>query len=70
MFDKIKRLGTDTAVYGVSTIVGRFLTFLLTPLYANVLAPAELGVAATLYAYIAFLNVVYAYGIYEVCLLS
>lgn len=62
MFDQLKRLGTDTAIYGVSTIVGRFLTFLLTPLYANILAPWELGVVATLYAYIAFLNVVYGYG--------
>ena len=62
MFDKIKRLGTETAIYGVSTIVGRFLTFLLTPLYANILTPSDLGVVATLYAYLAFLNVVYGYG--------
>jgi O-antigen/teichoic acid export membrane protein len=62
MLDKIKRLGTETAVYGLSTVLGRFLTFLLTPLYANVLAPGDLGVVATLYAYIAFLNVVYHAG--------
>lgn len=62
MFDKLKRLGTDTAIYGVSTIVGRFLTFLLTPFYTNVLPPAELGVVATVYAYIAFLNILYGYG--------
>lgn len=62
MLDKIKRLGTDTAVYGVSTIIGRFVSFLLTPFYANVLAPADLGVVATIFAYIAFLNVVYGYG--------
>jgi O-antigen/teichoic acid export membrane protein len=62
MLDKIKRLGTDTAVYGVSTILGRFLSFLLTPVYANILVPGELGVVATMFAYIAFLNVVYGYG--------
>jgi O-antigen/teichoic acid export membrane protein len=62
MLDKIKRLGSDTAVYGVSTILGRFLSFLLTPFYANMLAPGELGVVATVFAYIAFLNVVYGYG--------
>ncbi len=62
MFDKIKRLGTDTAMYGVSTILGRFLTFILTPLYANLLIPSELGIVATMYSYIAFLNVVYGYG--------
>ncbi len=62
MFDKIKSLGTDTAIYGISTVVGRFLTFLLTPFYTNVLLPGELGIVATVYAYIAFLNVVYGYG--------
>jgi O-antigen/teichoic acid export membrane protein len=49
-------------VYGVSTILGRFLTFLLTPLYANILPPDELGVVATVYAYVAFLNVIFGYG--------
>ncbi|MBP1657080.1 MAG: Membrane protein [Bacteroidetes bacterium] len=62
MLDKIKRLGSDTAVYGISTILGRFLTFLLTPLYTHVLSPEDLGVVATVYAYIAFLNVIYGYG--------
>lgn len=62
MREQIARLGADTAVYGLSTILGRFLTFLLTPVYANLLVPADLGVVATLYAYIAFLNVVYGYG--------
>ncbi len=62
MRDKIKSLGTDTAVYGVSTILGRFLTFILTPLYTHVLLPDALGVVALGYTYIAFLNVVYGYG--------
>jgi O-antigen/teichoic acid export membrane protein len=62
MFDKIKRLGTDTAIYGVSTIVGRFLNFLLVPFYTNVLVPGEYGIVAYVYSLIAFLNVVYAYG--------
>jgi O-antigen/teichoic acid export membrane protein len=62
MFDKIKRLGTETAIYGVSTILGRFLTFILTPVYANMLPPSEVGIIATVYAYIGFLNVLYGYG--------
>ena len=37
MIDRIKRLGSDTAVYGISTILGRFLTFVLTPLYTHAL---------------------------------
>ncbi len=62
MFSHIKRLGADTAVYGISTIVGRFLTFLLVPFYTNVLSTGQYGIVATLYSYIAFLNVVYSYG--------
>lgn len=62
MFNKIKSLGTDTAIYGVSTVVGRLLTFLLTPFYTNILPPADLGIVATVYAYIAFLNILYGYG--------
>ncbi len=62
MFDKIKRLGTDTAIYGVSTIVGRFLTYILTPVYANVLSSADVGIVATVFSYIAFLNVLFGYG--------
>ncbi len=60
--DRIRSLGSDTAVYGVSTILGRFLTFLLTPLYTHVLVPGDLGIVANVYAYIALLNVVYGYG--------
>lgn len=62
MSSRIRSLGSDTAVYGVSTILGRFLTFLLTPLYTHVLVPGELGIVANAYAYIALLNVVYGYG--------
>jgi len=62
MFEKLKRLGSDTAIYGVSTVLGRFLTFLLTPIYANILPPSDVGIIATIYAYIAFLNVIYNYG--------
>lgn len=63
MFDKLKRLGAETAIYGVSTIVGRFLTFLLVPFYTNVLpSTSDYGIVATVYAYIAFLNVIYGFG--------
>ncbi|HLP15051.1 MAG TPA: oligosaccharide flippase family protein [Bacteroidota bacterium] len=62
MFSQIKRLGADTAVYGISTIVGRFLTFLLVPFYTNVLLPGQYGIVAIVFSYIAFLNVIYSYG--------
>ncbi|HTY10685.1 MAG TPA: oligosaccharide flippase family protein [Bacteroidota bacterium] len=62
MFSQIKRLGADTAIYGISTIVGRFLTFLLVPFYTNVLTTSQYGIVANVYSYLAFLNVIYNYG--------
>lgn len=62
MFRQIKRLGAETAVYGLGTVAGRLLNFLLVPFYTNVLAPAEYGVVAYLYSLIAFANVIYWYG--------
>jgi O-antigen/teichoic acid export membrane protein len=63
LLSQIKRLGTDTAIYGISTIVGRFLNFLLVPFYTNVLHPGEYGVVSVVYSIIAFLNIVYVYGL-------
>ncbi len=62
MFEQIKRLGTDTAIYGISTIVARLLNFILLPLYANILSPSEFGIQANIYAYIAFFILFYVYG--------
>ncbi|TAG54463.1 MAG: polysaccharide biosynthesis protein [Cytophagales bacterium] len=58
----LKKLAGQTAIYGLTTIVGRFLNFLLTPLHTAVLLPAEYGIVTTVYAYIAFLNVIFTYG--------
>ena len=63
MLSQIRRLGTDTAIYGISTIVGRFLNFLLVPFYTNVLHPGEYGIVSVVYSIIAFLNIVYVYGL-------
>ncbi|MFH0733577.1 MAG: oligosaccharide flippase family protein [bacterium] len=62
MFDKIKELFKDTAIYGISTIVGRFLVFILVPFYTHYLTEADFGIYSNIYAYIAFLNIVYIYG--------
>lgn len=62
MIEKILRLGKEAAIYGLSSIVGRFLNFLLVPFYTNVFLPSEYGVIANLYAYVAFAMVVYVYG--------
>lgn len=62
MRSKLLELGKDTAIYGLSTILGRLLNFLIVPLYANVLLPEENGIITNLYAYIAFVFVFYTYG--------
>lgn len=62
MLDKIKSLSKQTLIYGTSTIIGRFLNFILVPFYTNVFPPSEYGVVAVVFAYIAFLNIVYSFG--------
>ena len=59
----LKKLAGETALYGLSSIVGRFLNYLLVPLHTAVFATAEFGVNAKLYAYVSFLNVLYTYGL-------
>lgn len=62
MFNKLKQLSKDTAIYGISTMVGRFLNFLLVPFYTNIFPPSEYGIIQIFFAYIAILNIVYIYG--------
>ncbi len=60
---KIQLLASDAAIYGVTTLLTRSMSFLLTPLYTNVLANrSEFGVYAYLYSLLAFVNVIYAFG--------
>lgn len=49
----IKSLIKDTAIYGLSSIVGRFLNWLLVPIYTAVFLPDEYGVVTYLYAIVA-----------------
>ena len=52
----------DTAVYGLSSMFGRFLNWLLTFVYVRVLAPAEFGQMTNLYAWTALLMIILTYG--------
>ncbi|MEI8135261.1 MAG: polysaccharide biosynthesis C-terminal domain-containing protein [bacterium] len=64
MRKELAALSKETLIYGGSTVVVRFLNFLLVPFYVNVLATtAEYGVAGSVYAWIAFLNVIYPLGL-------
>lgn len=58
----IKKLVSQTAIYGIPTIIGRFLNFILVPLYTQKFLPEEYGVVTTLYAFVSFLNIVLSYG--------
>lgn len=62
MSSPFRQLARDSLIYGLSTVVQRLLTFLLTPLYTNVLAPAQLGDVAQLYALMALASVVATFG--------
>ncbi len=59
----LKKLLGQTAIYGLSSIVGRLLNYLLVPLYTYVFAdPSDYGVVSELYAYVAFLVVFLTFG--------
>src|SRR5690606_38076393 len=57
-----KKLVGQTAAYGLSSIVGRALNYLLIPVYTSVFLPAEYGVVSYLYAFVGFFNILYTYG--------
>ncbi len=63
MLRELRGLAKETAIYGLSTVLGRMLSFLLTPLFTHLLMPAESGVVQTVYACVGFLAVVYALGL-------
>ena len=60
---EMKALAKDTAIYGISSIVGKFLNWLLVPLYTYVLKEtADYGIVTHLYAWTALLLVILTYG--------
>ncbi|MDD7258523.1 MAG: lipopolysaccharide biosynthesis protein [Prevotellaceae bacterium] len=60
----LKSLVKDTAIYGLSSIIGRFLNYLLVPIYTAKISAASggYGVITNVYAYVALLLVVLTYG--------
>jgi O-antigen/teichoic acid export membrane protein len=58
----LKKLAGDTMIYGLTSIVGRFLNYLLTPIYAWTFLPAEYGILGNLLAYVSFFQVLLTYG--------
>ena len=58
----IKSLAKETAVYGLSSIVGRFLNWCLVPLYVYLFPTQEYGIVSYLYSFTAVALVVLNYG--------
>jgi O-antigen/teichoic acid export membrane protein len=58
----LRKLAGQTAIYGLSSIVGRLLNYLLVPLHTRVFMPEAYGVVTEMYSYVAFLMIVLTYG--------
>lgn len=58
----IKRLAGQTAIYGIPSILGRILGYLLVPLYTRIFAPGEYGTVNVFYSYASLLMVILTYG--------
>ena len=57
-----KNLFKQTAIYGIATVVPRMFSFLLTPLYTELLPKQEYGEVSIIFAWMVLFNVVLAYG--------
>ncbi len=60
---QLKSLVTQTAIYGMSTILVRVLNYLLAPLHTRVFTDqADYGIISEMYAYVTFINVICMFG--------
>ncbi len=58
----LKKLFKQTFVYGLATVLPRMLSFILVPIYTEVMAPGLYGEVSVIFAWFAIFNVVLAYG--------
>ena len=58
----IKSLAKDTAIYGLSSIIGRFLNWCLVPLYTIMFPADEYGVVTYIYSIVALVLIILTYG--------
>ncbi len=59
---QLRKLASQTAIYGLSTILGRLLNYLLVPLHTRVFNTSDYGAVGELYAYVSFFIVMLTYG--------
>ncbi|MDX1904761.1 MAG: polysaccharide biosynthesis C-terminal domain-containing protein [Thermonemataceae bacterium] len=58
----LRSLASDTVWYGLSNIISRLGSYLLTPIHTKIFLPEQYGIISDLYIYVAFLNVIYTFG--------
>ena len=60
----LKSLFKDTAIYGLSSIIGRFLNYMLVPLYTRYMPKesGDYGISTNIYAYTALALVILTFG--------
>ena len=58
----LKKLAGQTAIYGMPSIIGRILNYLLVPLYTRVFDQAEYGIVIVLYGMVGFTFAILTYG--------
>lgn len=59
---RLKQLAGQTAIYGVTNILGRLISYLLTPILTSIFLPGPLGVQAVFYSYIAISIAMLSFG--------
>ncbi|MFY0689656.1 MAG: lipopolysaccharide biosynthesis protein [Cyclobacteriaceae bacterium] len=58
----LKKLIGHTAIYGLSSILGRMLNYALVPFHTYIFGTHDYGILTEIYAYIAFFNVLFTFG--------
>jgi O-antigen/teichoic acid export membrane protein len=57
------KLISNIITYGISSVLGRCINYLLVPIYTSILCPSEFGIMTEFYSYIAILQIIYSFGI-------
>lgn len=57
-----KSLFKQTAIYGLATVLPRMLSFLLVPLYTDVMSSADYGKVSIIFSWLVLFNVILSYG--------
>ncbi|MGF1671731.1 MAG: lipopolysaccharide biosynthesis protein, partial [Balneolaceae bacterium] len=58
----LRELLSDSLIYGISSVLARFINYLLVPFHTDVFNPARYSIVGLVYAAIAFLNVMFTMG--------